>query len=55
MDMKRLRILPFEKEVKIMLEYFLDHCKVGVAQRKEESSEDNWAYQSKAKMKERKY
>lgn len=54
MDMKRLRIILFEKEADIMLEYFLDRCKVGAAQKKEESSEGNWASQSKAKMKERK-
>lgn len=55
MNMKRLIILPFQKEVKIMLEYFLDNCKVGAAQRKEENNEESLAYQSKAKMKERKY
>lgn len=39
-----------------MFEYFLDQIKVGgISQKNEESNEDSWAYQSKAKMKERKY
>jgi hypothetical protein len=27
-DMKRLKVLPFQAEVKTMLNYFLDHCRV---------------------------